>query len=283
MKYPHPFFDANYWSCYQGEDEKLFLGGIASFRFDCIWNVPKSQKFEIYIKVMAILGQILAGLPLNGHKPVARDVSTMRAMIKAELDAVYLEEPYTGKLPLYIITLFHWFVSQKTEIAIRWNAISMDINEEINFRVNDEIDGDPQEDVNLGIVKDVNFDVGGTHIFRELFVSENGTLRMSYILTLCENAKSMVVMNATPLGYNESMALDEAFLAEILSSIKLLNERANGKFKEFVIVYPSSSISEFITLNQQRFNEMGWDSVQKSYSRRDIPGQVPNSLWITRN
>ena len=85
-------------------------------------------------------------------------------------------------------------------------------------------------------------------------------------------------MNATPLGCNESMALDEAFLTEILSSIKLLNERASGKFKEFVIVHPSASISEFITLNQQQFNEVGWDLVQKSYSRRDIPGEVPNSL-----
>ena len=291
MKYPHPFFDANYWSCFQSEDEKLFLGGITSFRFDCIWNVPKSQKFEIHLQVIAILRYILNGTPLVGIKPAADHVSTMKKMIKAELDAVYLEEPYTGKLPLYPVTLFHWFVSQKTEIVIRWNTISMYTNEEIKWRVNDGMDGNQLKDVNLDIVKDINLDFGGLQIFRELFVSENGTLRMSHILNLCENAKSMVVMafthkssyESTKLGYNESIALDDAFLTEILSSIQSLNERANGKFKEFVIVYPSGSISEFMNLHQKRFNEMGWNLEQKSYSHTDLPGEVPNSLWITRN
>ena len=183
-------------------------------------------------------------------------------MIKAELDAVYLDDPYTAKLPLYSVHLFHQFLNQKTEIIINWELMNDD------FMYHD---------------KTWDRDFYGFKKFRPLFVTENGSgnLKISYIVNLCENVESFVVMSCTD-KYIPSIALDHTFLSEILSSIKSLNERGSSKFKEFVIVSPSDSIPYFINLNQQRFNQMGWRLTRKMYSHPKRSGNAPNSLWITK-
>ena len=262
--FAHPFFDGNFWSCFQNEDEKLFLGGFTPFTFNCIRNIPKSQKFSKSTKIINILREMLLGYPLPGIKPVPSDVSRMSLMIKAELDAVYLDDPYTGKLPLYTVHLFHQFLCSKTEIVINWKWMDMDFW---------------YHDPGLGC------NVYGFKKCRNLFVSENGSgsLQMSSLVNLCENIKSMVVMSQPGMEYIPSIALDDGFLTEILSSIKSLNDRGNRKFKEFVIVKPSDSISEFIKLNQQRFSKMGWTLKEEKYAVPGRAGKATKSLWIIRN
>ena len=134
---------------------------------------------------------------------------------------------------------------------------------------------------------DFECDIFGFKKFRPLFVTENGSgnLKISSMVNLCQNLKSLVVMSQT-LEYIPSIALDSVFLSEILSSIKLLDERGDTKFKEFVIVSPTDSIQEFMNLNQQRFNQKGWGLRRKMYSNpeRDAPEDEPaDSLWIIRN
>ena len=232
------------------------------FTFECIRNIPENQKFSKPIKIINILEDMLRGDPLLGIKPVHSDIAKMSTMIKAELDAVYLDDPYTAKLPLYSVHLFHQFLNQKTEIIINWEAMGYDF-----------------------IYHDERFDRDfyGFKKFRPLFVTGNGSgnLKISYIVNLVQNAESFVVMSVID-EYIPSIALDDVFLSEILSSIKSRNERGSSKFKEFVIVSPSDSIPYFINLNQQRFNRMGWRLTRKMYSHPRRPGQAPNSLWITK-
>ena len=170
-----PFIDGNYWSCFQNEDEKLYLGGLTQFTFECIRNIPENQKFSKPIKIINILNTMLAGFPVVGIKPVHSDIDRMSTMINAELDAVYLDDPYTAKLPLYSVHLFHQFLNHKTEIIINWEWMDRDF---IQHHEN------------------ADRDIYGFHKFRPLFVTENGSgnLKISYIVNLCENMETFVVM-----------------------------------------------------------------------------------------
>ena len=186
---------------------------------------------------------MLDGFSMIGIKPVRSDLGRMSTMIKAELDAVYLDDPYTAELPLYSVHLFHQFLNHKKEIVINWFIMEMD------FIYHDE---------------GMDSDIYGFQKFSPLFVTENGSanLKISHIVNLCENVESFVVMSATN-KYIPSIALDDVFLSEIWWSIKSLNERGSSKFKEFVIVSPTESIQEFIHFYQQRFNQIGWTLTRK--------------------
>merc|ERR1712173_526596 len=186
----------------------------------------------------------------------------MTSMIAAELETVYIDDQYTGKLPMYTVHLFHQFLNQKMKIIINWDDMDLDfMYHHPLFKCN----------------------LFGFKKFRPLFVTENGSgnLKTSSLINLCQNIKSLVVMSQT-LEYIPSIALDDVFLSEILSSIKSLNERGDTKFKEFVIVSPSDPIQEFIDLNQLQFNQMGWMLTRKMYSNPERAGKA-KGLWIIRD
>eukprot|EP01084_Bolivina_argentea_P002698 4987_1 len=63
------FMDANYWTSFGNENERLFIGGLDTLTFSTIRNIPNKQNFEPLIKVINILDNMTVGYPLDGVKP----------------------------------------------------------------------------------------------------------------------------------------------------------------------------------------------------------------------
>eukprot|EP01084_Bolivina_argentea_P004041 7654_1 len=89
------FMDANYWTCFGNENERLFIGGLTKLTFSTIRNIPNKQNFHPLIKVINILHQMTAGYPLMDIKPTPSDVNKLNRLIDGEIRDVYLQKPYT--------------------------------------------------------------------------------------------------------------------------------------------------------------------------------------------
>eukprot|EP01084_Bolivina_argentea_P291032 500121_1 len=63
------FMDANYWTCFGNENERLFIGGLDVLKFSTIRNIPNKQNFKPLIKVINILDHMVDGYVLQDIKP----------------------------------------------------------------------------------------------------------------------------------------------------------------------------------------------------------------------
>ena len=62
------FWDCNYWSCFQNENERAFIGGYAPLEFITIRNIPMCINYEPYVKVLNIFGDMIEGYALGGSE-----------------------------------------------------------------------------------------------------------------------------------------------------------------------------------------------------------------------
>ena len=67
-------FDCNYWSCFQNENERVFLGGMTLLQFNTIRDIPLGINYAPYIKILNIFDNMLTGYVLLGIAPTTRDV-----------------------------------------------------------------------------------------------------------------------------------------------------------------------------------------------------------------
>eukprot|EP01084_Bolivina_argentea_P002695 4983_1 len=65
------FMNANYWTCFGNENERLFIGGLNFLTFSTIRNISNKQSFKSLIKVINIFDNMTVGYPLNGIKPTS--------------------------------------------------------------------------------------------------------------------------------------------------------------------------------------------------------------------
>eukprot|EP01084_Bolivina_argentea_P002696 4984_1 len=88
------FMNANYWTCFGNENERLFIGGLDFLKFSTIRNIPNKQNFKPLIKVINILHHMVHGYPLQNVKPTSSDVNKLNRLIDGEIRGVYLQKPY---------------------------------------------------------------------------------------------------------------------------------------------------------------------------------------------
>eukprot|EP01084_Bolivina_argentea_P073307 133028_1 len=93
------FMNANYWTCFGNENERLFIGGLRFLTFSTIRNIPNKQNFKPLIKVINILDFMVDGYPLQDIKPTSSDVTKLNKLIDGEIRGVYLQKPYTHDTP----------------------------------------------------------------------------------------------------------------------------------------------------------------------------------------
>eukprot|EP01084_Bolivina_argentea_P004040 7653_1 len=89
------FMDANYWTCFGNENERLFIGGLSLLTFSTIRNIPNKQNFQPLIKVINIFHELTKSWPLPDIKPTYSDVNKLNKLIDGEIRGEYLQKPYT--------------------------------------------------------------------------------------------------------------------------------------------------------------------------------------------
>eukprot|EP01084_Bolivina_argentea_P073308 133029_1 len=75
------FMNANYWTSFGNENERLFIGGMSVLTFSTIRNIPNKQNFKPLIKVINILDDMTVGYQLLGVKPTSSDVNKLNRLI----------------------------------------------------------------------------------------------------------------------------------------------------------------------------------------------------------
>eukprot|EP01084_Bolivina_argentea_P028915 53707_1 len=76
------FINANGWSSFANEDERLFVGGKQPISFQTIRNIPKRENF-------VIKGHLIQ----NMEPPLLSDVKKLRKLINSEMNCDYLQTP----------------------------------------------------------------------------------------------------------------------------------------------------------------------------------------------
>eukprot|EP00483_Globobulimina_turgida_P003768 UN03774 len=181
--------DANFWTSFANEDERLFIGGLQNLIFDTIRNIPSKQNFKRLIKVINILDEMTVGYPLFGIKPNKGDVNTLLRLVNGEIADIYLEKPYISDIPQYISQLFHQFINQKKDININY------ANVDKHFIYHD----DEWDD-----------DVYGFGKFKQIFVSSSKTetMKISLFIELCPKLVSFTIFNQPMREYEPSINLN---------------------------------------------------------------------------
>lgn len=212
-----------------------------------------------------MLDLIFSGYDIyGGIKPIRGDAGGLSALMDAEMNEVYLEQPYTSTIPQYIGQLFHQSLNARNQIIINLHLLN------VHFFYKDDHWGNCY----------------GYKKFKKLFMSSDGndTLKISTFIKLCPNLVSITMFNAPWSGYKPSINLDEHFLREISHCIELLTQRKNAIFTHFQIVNPIDSIQIFMEKNKTMFIETGWKLTKTTYDNPALSnhGESSNTLSINK-
>ena len=227
------FMDCNYWSCFVHENERLLIGGLDPLEIEAIRNIPLSQNYSQYIKVINIFGDFKDGMALLGIKPNGRDVLRLASLIDSELN-VSAEE---SDVPAYIQALFHHFLTKQTQILINPDHL----NQHFIF-----------------YFESFGMSSYGYQKFQKLFMVED-VINFVLFIKLMRNLKVLTVLDANARGVEQSIEINSKFAASIFSCIEHLSSSFSSlSFSRFEIVRPKTKINEFIEKYQEKFVTKGW-------------------------
>ena len=221
------------------EDERLLIGGLDHLRIETIRNIPQSENYGQYIKVINIFKHMKDGMGLLGMKPHIDDVSCIKSMIDCELDIDFKQET-----PPYIQTLFHHFLNKQTGVLLNTHFW----NEHFMFHY-----------------KEYKADLYGYKKFAKLFM-KNGIINFSLFIRLMPNVKVITIGLITPGQAYAGLALS----AELSDAILLCTDYMETSSKlclfcKFQIVKPASSINLFIEQYADKFLNKGWIIKKESF------------------
>ena len=258
-----PFLDCNYWSSFPNEDERFFIGGLQSFYFLSIRDIPLGKNYRSFIKTIRILYDILSGWPLENIQIFNSDTRRISLLIEAELNGYYLDSSLS-RIPNYVLSLFHQFIINRDKVNI--NLYNMDkelLEDEDNMKY-------------YGYNK-------ARHIF---LCDDENTINFSKLVPLFTNLKTFNVFSPSLNAdgdYEKSIKLNQSFTDEIIKCVELLNKIRNYQYPKFQIVNPSDSIQEFIKKNEKIFNEKGWNVETSIYYNSHRPeNPCKNTLCINK-
>ena len=117
------FWDCNYWSSYQSENERVFLGGKGPLEFLTIRDVPLCINYSPYIKVLKIFDLMIEGYCLGGTVPKSKDVRCLSAVFDCVIkdniqDSDQNLQNKPSSVPAYIASFFRHYLLQKELVLI---------------------------------------------------------------------------------------------------------------------------------------------------------------------
>eukprot|EP01083_Nonionella_stella_P211794 765368_1 len=145
-----------------------------------------------------------------------------------------------SKVPQYILNLWHHFLSKIKRIDVEWIAM-----------------------ITSGALDDDN-DQFCYGVFSPLFLSSDlSSLNFGAFIGILPNLEMVNLQMYGRRAFKPSVALGDSFKREALQAISTLDKLS--RFREIMIVNPTTDISEFITQNNNAFNQYGWKLTKGSY------------------
>ena len=253
----HFLFNCQPWSCYTEENERFFIGSFQTFEFLSIHHIGLLQDYQNFIRPMAMFNKMIKGYKFKTYAVRAVDVSCLKRLLESKSD-----------IPIYIKRLFQNFLNNTKKIEI--NMQEMNKHKE-----------------------GANSNSYGYRLFKPLFFLASTAssqsleiIHLTKILNLFKHKlKNIEIYNIQRAidGFKPSISLNNLFMEEIIASIELINESVSlqSVFKEFIIVEPKESITNFINKQQALFNKYGW-TLKKTKYEHPRRRSNSNSLSITR-
>eukprot|EP01083_Nonionella_stella_P211791 765359_1 len=142
-----------------------------------------------------------------------------------------------SKVPQYILNLWHHFLSKIKRIEFDW----------------------------LFMIKSVrNSTQYGYKAFSPLFLSSDlSSLKFDAFIGILPNLEMINLQMYGRRAFKSSIPLGDSFKSEVLQAISSLDKLS--RFGKIIIVNPTTDISEFITQNNNAFNQYGWKLTKGSY------------------
>jgi len=230
-----------------------------------IRDISRQLDYKSFVTPISMLQKMVVGYPF----PV-RAITPFDVWILKELISDNLSGSVSTKIPLYCRDLFVNFTNnvQRVEINMR----------EINLH-----------DERTGLrrprgKKQLQF---GYRLFKDMFFTDCGTesegVNMSLFLRLFNRSlETLVIFLYTSNEWRPSVRLNSEFTVYMLSGCQIIvsNPRLKRVFKEFVIMNPKDSISEFIAKRQSEFQAVGW-ALRKGEYVHPRRGKCAETLFVS--
>ena len=234
------YWDCNYWSCYQNENERLFLGGQSVLTFITIRNIPLCINYAPYIKILNMFDDMTKGFASIAIIPKVKDVRGLSRMINCAIK----DNDGTNNdlsIPTYILSFFRHYLLQREFVLLNIRY----------FAIHDDGYYEHYKAHGYGHVKFVsaffpsirNESNNGSD---QLDLSD-AVPKFSIFLQLVLNLKRIIIINGGNLKpLKPSILLSDALFMELIDSLILLNSMSYSSFESIYIVEPLTSIQSFI-------------------------------------
>ena len=124
-----PIFDCSWISRFNGEEEKLFMGGLYRIRIESIINIENRKNFAAYFRPLYYFDCMLSGSEMTDIVATKkRDVKIMKWLISKN-----------DKVEEYVQKSFEAFCQQKSQIIINLlYTKNLALFAELLYDINDE-------------------------------------------------------------------------------------------------------------------------------------------------
>merc|ERR1712228_1098314 len=205
-----PLFDCSYWSDFTNENERLFIGSLQPFTFETIHYLPLKENYQIFIRVIGILMQMIKGFPYQISAIKQKDFN-----ILSDLISDHINDKKSEKIPFYVHNLFKHIVQNVNKIHL--NMEEMNCHDEY--------------------AKNGYF---GYQKLKSLFFVDD-QVNYSKLCQIFDYKLQQIVITNIPFDtFNQSIHLNFSFLEEIVFGIRAINKNVALKsvFNEILIVNP---------------------------------------------
>merc|ERR1712228_806915 len=118
-----PLFDCSFWSDFTNENERFFIGSLQRFTFETIHYLPLKENYEIFIRVIGMLMEMITGYPYHISAIKQSDFNILSILISD-----HINDNKSEKIPFYVHNLFKHIVQNVNKIHL--NMLLMDIDKE---------------------------------------------------------------------------------------------------------------------------------------------------------
>ena len=251
------YFDCESWSDFIGEDEKLFIGGLAAFDFGTIRNMTTTptQNYQLYVKAMVMFHYMIEAWRWNTKNLgaiTAKHAKSLQLLVQDEIDGKY-QNPSESVVPQYILLLWHNFLQNIKHLELRWVFLKDGENGYLKF-------------------------------IRMFGNDDESELEIDPFLRILPNIGSVYIYNINDRFRDIAVyPLDSSLKERLLSAVKYLNEK-RSPCQSINIKCPDQDIEGFIKDNNEEFKKENWYLVKEGFQSvfHRSYGPEPYTLRIIR-
>merc|ERR1712228_622045 len=116
-----PLFDCSFWSDFTNENERFFIGSLQHFTFETIHYLPLKENYQIFIRVIGILMEMIRGYPYNISAIKQSDFNILSILISD-----HINDKKSEKIPFYVHNLFKHIVQNVNKIHLNMEEMNCD-------------------------------------------------------------------------------------------------------------------------------------------------------------